>query len=159
MKAGADYIAVAVTFICNDGKGNFVFHKRSNNCRDEKGRWDWGGGRLEFGETLDEAVLREVQEEYGVVGKIQEQLSAFSAVWVEDGIKVHWVKIPFFIKIDVKKARIMEPDKATEIGIFTLDNLPRPLHSGVHATMSRNKKCFEKYKKRVNQTNATTNLI
>jgi len=41
----------------------------------------------------------------------------------------------------------MEPNKATEIGIFTLDKLPEPLHSGVQFTMLRYLENFKKYTK------------
>ncbi len=131
MQAGAGNIAVTVAFFCNDGKGNFVLHKRSEACRDERGKWDCGGGKLEFGEEPKDAVLREVKEEYGVDGSVQEQFPAYSLIREQDGVKTHWLVLPFLIKIDVKKAKIMEPHKATEIGIFNVDNLPQPLHPGL----------------------------
>ena len=46
MKKGEDYIGVSVVYFCHDGKGNFVMAKRSENCRDEIGNWDIGGGGL-----------------------------------------------------------------------------------------------------------------
>ncbi len=52
MKKGIDYIGVTCVFYCHDGKGKLLLHKRSENCRDEKGRWDCGGGAMELGETL-----------------------------------------------------------------------------------------------------------
>ena len=149
MKISVDYIGITTPFYCNDGKGNFVMHKRSNMCRDEKGRWDFGSGQLEFGEQPEKSVLREVEEEYGVKGKIQEQLPAYSILREQNSIKTHWLVVPFFVKIDIRKARIMEPDKATEIGIFTLDKLPKPLHSGIQIAMLRCEEQFKKYKVRV----------
>lgn len=146
MRPGIDYIGITTPFYCTDGKGNFLFHKRSNNCRDERGKWDCGSGQLEFGETPEESVLREVVEEYGVKGKIQEQLPAYSLLRTHNGIKTHWVVIPFIIKADIRKAKMMEPEKATEIGIFTLDRLPKPLHTGARMDMSRYKEYFERYK-------------
>jgi ADP-ribose pyrophosphatase YjhB (NUDIX family) len=147
MKAGADHIGVTVSFHCNDGKGNFILHKRSKACRDERGRWDSGGGRLEFGEQPRDAVLREIMEEYGLKGEIQEQMPAFSLIRKQYGKTTHWLVIPFFVKVDVKKARIMEPEKAAEIGVFTLDKLPKPLHTGLKAELSLYKRYFEKYGK------------
>ena len=66
LKRGIDYIGVTVVFYCHDGAGRLLLHKRSAACRDEQGRWDVGGGSMEFGETFEEAVRREVREEYGV---------------------------------------------------------------------------------------------
>lgn len=147
MKAGIDHVGVTTAFYCNDGNGNFLLHKRSNSCRDERGKWDFGGGKLEFGETLEESALREAEEEYGVRGEIQEQLPAHSAFVEQDGVKTHWVVVTFLIKMDIRKARIMEPEKATALGIFTLDNLPEPLHVTASADLSRYKEYFDGYRK------------
>jgi len=146
MKAGVDYIGVTTPFYCNDGKGNFVMHKRSNNCRDERQRWDTGSGQLDFWQEPEESVLREVMEEYGVKGIIQEKLPAHSILRTSNGVRTHWVAIPFFIKIDVKKAKIMEPHKATDIGIFRLDKMPKPLHTGLKITMAAYPEYFKKYR-------------
>ena len=47
-RAGISYIGTAVVFFCHDGKGNFVLSKRGENCRDEHGRWDPGGGAVKM---------------------------------------------------------------------------------------------------------------
>ena len=145
LKAGIDFIGVTTPFYCNDGKGNFLLHKRSSIARDEQGKWDFGGGQLEFGEEVQAGVLREVQEEYGLKGIIQEQLEAHSIIRTQNGIKTHWLAIPFFVKVNIKKAKIIEITKVSQIGIFTLDKLPKPLHSGVKFTMKQYLKNFQKY--------------
>lgn len=146
LTAGIDYIGIATPFYCNDGKGNFVLHKRSDKARDEKGRWDFGSGQLIFGEKPEEAVLREVKEEYGVKGIIQEAAPTQSILRIQSGIKTHWLALPFFVKVDLTKIRIMEPKKVTKIGIFTLDHLPKPLHSAVRLTLKEYSTYFDKYK-------------
>lgn len=123
-------------------------HKRSENCRDEQGRWDPGGGQLEFGERLDEAVLREVREEYGCKGIIQEQLPAISILRRHNGKNTHWVAVPFFIKVNPKEVKINDPDKITELGWFTLDKLPSPIHSGFNYLFTNHPKYFKKYIKK-----------
>lgn len=50
MRPGIDFIGVSVSFFCHDDQDNFLLHKRGDQCRDEKGRWDFGGGRVEIGE-------------------------------------------------------------------------------------------------------------
>ena len=146
LRPGIDYIGTTTPFYCNDGKGNFVMHKRGGNDRDDKGVWDFGGGQVDFGEEIENSVLREVAEEWGVKGKIQEQLPAHSMLRTLSGIQTHWIAIPFFIKVDITKAKIMEPNKFTEMGIFRLDNLPTPLHTGIQFTMSHYSQYFERYR-------------
>ena len=87
MNIGIDYVGVTTPFYCNDGKGNFLLHKRSKNTRDEHGRWDPGSGKLDFGLEFEENVLKEVFEEYGCKGEIQEQLPAHTILREWDGKK------------------------------------------------------------------------
>lgn len=145
MKPGIDYIGVSVPFYCHDGQGNFLLHKRSDKCRDEKGRWDFGGGRVEFGETLEEAVLREVKEEYGVEGKIEEQLPAHSLLRTEDGTKTHWLIVSHIVKVERNEVINNDPEKISEIGWFKLDKLPEPLHSGARYTLVRYESKFKRF--------------
>lgn len=147
MKPGIDYIGISTPFYCNDGNGLFLFHKRSKNCRDEHGRWDPGSGQLDFGCTPEENVLREVGEEYGCKGKIQEQLPAHSIFREWEGKKTHWLAIPFFVKVNPKAAKNNEPKKIDEIGWFRLNKLPKPLHTGFSFTFTNYQKYFKKYNK------------
>ena len=142
MKPGIDFIGVCTPFYCNNGKGKFLLHKRSINCRDEHGRWDTGSGRLGFYQTPEESVLREVREEYGCVGKIQRRLPPQSIIRVWEGQRTHWLAIPFFILVNPLEAKINEPDKIDEIGWFTINKLPKPLHTGLQQTMAKHKESF-----------------
>lgn len=124
-------------------------HMRSTNCRDEKGAWDSGGGKLEFGLTLEENVLKEIQEEYGCDAIIEEQLPAITLLRQSpEGTNTHWIIVPFILLIteeNSKKVKIGDPEKMVEIGWFTLSNLPNPLHSGFQKTVTRYKNNFKKY--------------
>lgn len=144
---GIDYIGITTPFYCNDGNGNFVLHKRSENARDEKNRWDFGSGQLNFGEDIEEGMLRELKEEYGVKGEIQEQVPAHSIVREIEGVKTHWVAVPFFVRVDTKRVKIVEPHKVTAIGVFSFPNFPRPLHSGAQISMRKYRSYFERYSK------------
>ncbi len=146
MEIGVDYTGISTLFYCNDGKGNFLFQKRSNKTRDEHGRWEVGGGKLEFGLSPEENVLKELLEEYGCAGSIQEQLPPYSMVREWNGKKTHWVLIPFFIKVDPREVKNNEREKIDEIGWFRLDALPRPLHQGVVRALQLYKDQFEKYR-------------
>ena len=145
MKPGIDYIGVTVTFYCTDGKGNWAFHKRSQKCRDEQGHWDCGGGTLEFGESFEEGVLREVAEEYGCKGSILQQLPPMNRIRMNNGVATHWVSLAFIIKVNPKEVRINEPAAMDDIGWFTLDNLPQPLHSTIPLRLKEQAEYFKPF--------------
>lgn len=144
-KIGHDYIGVTTAFYCHDGKGNILMHKRSTECRDEHGRWDSGSGKLDFGVSLEENVLREVFEEYGCKGEIDEQAPAHDFFREKDGKKIHWVVVPFVIKVNPDEVKNGEPHKIEELGWFSVKNLPQPLHTGFDYTFHKYQEIFAKY--------------
>lgn len=146
MNPGIDYVGITTVFFCHDGKGNFLFHKRSNKCRDEHGRWDLGSGKLEHGLTLRENVLKEVLEEYGCEGIIQEELPPIDIFREHNGNKTHWLAVSFFILVSPDEVKNNEPDKMEEIGWFKLGEFPTPLHQGFEMQFETLKDYFEKYR-------------
>jgi 8-oxo-dGTP diphosphatase len=132
LRRGIDFIGVTCSFVCHDGHGKLLLHKRSKNCRDEQGKWDGGGGAHEFGATLEDTVRREIKEEYGAeVIKLQ-YIKTYDALrQLADGTPTHWVSVLFAAQVDPKQAKNNEPYKIDEIGWFTLSDVPSPLHSQV----------------------------
>ncbi len=126
---GIAFIGVTVVFFCHDGKGKLLLHKRSKKNRDEHGRWDPGGGSMEFGESFEEAVRREVKEEYCAEILKLDFITVNNVVRNHKGRKTHWIAIVFAAKVDPKEAKIGEPEKMDNIGWFAPDKLPKPLHS------------------------------
>lgn len=140
LQRGVDFIGVTVVFYCHDGRGNFLMHKRSKFCRDEVGNWDAGGGALEFGETFEEAVKREIKEEYCCDTKDLKLVGSYNILREDRGRKTHWIAILFTAKVNPHQVDIGEPDDMEEIGWFNENNLPEPLHSQFYT-------CFEIAKK------------
>lgn len=131
MQKGTDYTGIVVTFYCHDGKGNYLFHKRSNKCRDEHGRWDCGGGGLKFNEKLLDAVTREIGEEFGTQPKQIEFLGYDEVFREHEGKPTHWVAFRYRVLLDRDTVVNNEPEKHEQLEWYRLDNLPSPLHSEI----------------------------
>ena len=131
MKKGEDFIGVSIVYFCHDGKGNFLFNKRGKNCRDENGNWDCGGGGLEFGDTVEDTLRKEIKEEYCADVLKYEFLGYRDVHRERTGIKNHWIALDFKVLVDPDKVKNGEPHKFDEIGWFKIDSLPSPLHSQV----------------------------
>lgn len=129
LRRGVDHIGISASFIVHDGKGNVLLQKRGAGARDENGNWDVGGGAIEFGESIDEAVTREIKEELCTDALDIQFLTVYDAFREFDGTKTHWVAIMHAVQVDPQKVSIGEPDKIDELGWFTSDKLPSPLHS------------------------------
>lgn len=129
MLEGIDHIGVSVVFFCHDGKGKFLMGKRTDKNRDEHGLWESGGGALEFGETVEERLQKEVKEEYCTDVLNYEFLGFREVHRLHNGQKTHWIALDFKVLVDPNKVKNGEPDKFEEIGWFTFKNLPQNLHS------------------------------
>ena len=129
LKRGIDFIGVTVAFFCHDGKGNLLYHWRSEKCRDEQNRWDVGAGSMEFGETFEESVRREIHEEYGVDPIELSLVRANNVLRQHNGKPTHWICIIFVAKVDPTKVILGEPEKMTKLEWFPINTPPSPRHS------------------------------
>ena len=134
-KRGVDYIGVSVAFVCHDGEGKVLLNKRSVNCRDEQGRWDNGGGSMEFGETFEQCLVRELKEEYCVEPEAFEHIGTFNNLREHDGKTTHWICVVYAVKVDPSKVQNGEPHKIDEFGWFSPEALPSPQHSCLQRAM------------------------
>ncbi len=125
MKRGVDYIGVGVGAIIIDKQGCLFLARRGPKAKNERGLWEFPGGSVEFGETLAQALQREIQEEYGI------EISVGKLVDVVDHIlpqeHQHWVSPTFICEITTGVPSIREPEKCTEIGWFDVDQVPNEL--------------------------------
>lgn len=127
---GISFTGISTVFLCHDGEGKVLFAKRSKNTRDEWGKWEVGGGELKHGQSVEVNLKRELMEEYGVRPKKLDFIGYFDAFRTSTGdIPTHWLALCFLVLVDRTKVKINEPDKIDELGWFSLDNPPSPLHS------------------------------
>ncbi len=126
MKQGIDYVGVSVGAMIFNDKDELFLSKRSQNAKNERGTWECPGGSIELGETLEEAIKREIQEEYGVEIELLEQFPAANHIIPAE--HQYWVATTFIARLKPGQTpKIMEPEKCDAIGWFGIDNLPQPL--------------------------------
>lgn len=112
MNQGLDHIGVSIVFCCHDGDGRFILAKRSDKCRDEMSRWDVGSGVLHHGETVENALRREVKEEYCTDSKEIISLG-YRDVRRHDhnGQQTHWIGLDHLVLVDSSQVAIGESEK------------------------------------------------
>ncbi len=127
---GVDSIGVAVVCFCHDGTGQYLVSKRSQLARDEKGAWEPGAGAVHFGERLEDAVRREMREEYGVTLQDLEYLGFRDSHRVlPDGRPTHWIVFDYRARIDPTQVVIGEPEHMEEFRWTSIADIPTPRHS------------------------------
>ena len=89
----------------------------------ESGCWSVPGGAIEFGETAEEAILREFREETGLSCAITFFLGYHDYILLEE--HRHWLSLFFVLKSRTDGfPRNMEPEKHIQLQWFALDGLP-----------------------------------
>jgi 8-oxo-dGTP diphosphatase len=88
-----------------------------------EGTWTMPGGKIEYGETFEEAAAREVLEETGII------LRAMTVICVntDKNEHAHFVTIGMRGDSFVGEAKVLEPDEITDWRWFQLDALPERL--------------------------------
>ena len=125
MKRGIDYIGVGVGAIIADDRGRLFLARRGPKAKNERGLWEFPGGSVEFGETMADALRREMREEFGIEIIVGKLLDVVDHILKEEG--QHWVSPTYLCTIAAGEPHIMEPGKCAEIGWFRPDEVPQEL--------------------------------
>ena len=135
-RAGTEYIGVNCAFVCHDGRGRVLLHRRGLAARDHHEVWDSGSGELEFGEAFDDCVVREVREEFGVTPREITEVGVGNFVFgAAEGLR-QWVAVQFAVRIDPEAALQPEAGKVGEFAWFAQDALPEGLHPALPDLLS-----------------------
>jgi 8-oxo-dGTP diphosphatase len=119
MKAGSDYIGVGVGALIFNQEGKFLLTLRGPKAKNERGKWEIPGGAVDFGETFEQAIQREVFEELGIKIKVKELLQICDHIIPDE--QQHWVSPTYICEIIEGTPTIKEPEKCSEIGWFSLE--------------------------------------
>jgi len=97
--------------------GKILLIKRKNEPFKDK--WALPGGFVEYGERVEDAVLREFQEEVGIKAKIKKLLGVYSEP--DRDPRGHVISIVFLLEAEGEPKA---GDDAADAKFFSLDNLP-----------------------------------
>lgn len=92
--------------------------KRKNNPY--KHKWALPGGFVEYGERVENAVVREVLEETGLNTIVKEIIGVYSDPNRDP--RGHTITIVYLL--DIKNGELKSGDDAADARFFSLDNLP-----------------------------------
>lgn len=123
-RLGHDLLWMAgVTAVVRDERGYVLLVRRADN-----GRWGLISGILEPGEQPAAGLLREIEEEAGVVARIE----ALTGVWTQpemsypNGDRAQYLDLCFLARHHSGEARVND-DESTEVGWFAVGALPEGL--------------------------------
>jgi 8-oxo-dGTP diphosphatase len=116
---------VGVAVLIFDLQRESILLGRRKNAHGE-GDWGLPGGHLEFGESLEECAIREVEEETGLQIQEPKFLGITNDHFVKEG--KHYISI--FMKVIApltQSPEVREPEKVSAWQWHRLDNLPSNL--------------------------------
>lgn len=113
-------VGVGAVIVCD---GKLLLEKRKNEPG--KGKWSIPGGLVELGESIEQTVVREVEEETGLEVEKPEHIDVVDNVVRDDNdeIKYHFVIIDYFVKL--KSGTLKAASDAEELRWVTFDEVEK----------------------------------
>ena len=114
-----------VAAIIFNGEGRILLQQRSDN-----GLWGLPGGSVEIGESVRDAIVREVREETGLTVEVVRLIGVYSDPTVQivryaDGNVVHYISSVFACRI--LAGTLQTCDETLDLQFFDPANLPEDL--------------------------------
>ena len=125
-------VAVGTLFLST--KTNRVLLQFRNSDKRQKHTWGFWGGIVENGESPYEALIREVEEELGIVPDI----SKLNPIDVYQSKDRHFMYYSFVAVIEDEFLPTLNGESCGYAWV-NIGNWPKPLHEGARATLLYNK--------------------
>lgn len=107
--------------VVQDGRVLLLLRKKPP----EAGFWSLPGGRVEFMERVEDALVRELREELGIDVEMESLLCVTNHIVKADN--AHWVSPAYLVRPVRGVPRNLEPAKTAAIEWFPLSQLPENL--------------------------------
>ena len=105
---------IVVTGILRD-KDDFLVIKRSDNDELYPGAWEFPGGHLEVGETIKDALKRELYEEIGFNLEFNPIITHYTdEIKDKNNMLVHNLEIDFIINVDKSLFKVLLSSEHTD---------------------------------------------
>lgn len=105
--------------------------------------WSIPGGAIEFGETAEHAIIREFQEETGLLCEVIGFLGYFDYILQTE--QTHWVSLFFVMgRLSLQEPKNMEPEKHLRLQWHTWNALPGNLTENTAYAINLYKKWLKK---------------
>jgi len=104
------------------GKRNSDPGKASSELHGE-GTWTFPGGKIHFGERIQDTAKREVKEETGIIANKLKVISVSNEIRHD----AHFITIGFLCEDFEGEPKAMEPEEIIEWKWFPVNNLPNPI--------------------------------
>jgi|SRR3989344_1082115 len=132
MKAG-------VCFFCHDGKGKYLIGKRASTLTREPGTWSPGAGGVEFGESVEDALRRELREEYDTKPISFDFMGFRHFINSEND---HLIMFDYRVLVNPEEVKNNEPDRCEGLRWITLtdlDSITEPFHPQMTVFLEKNR--------------------
>lgn len=116
--------------VLQDGKVLLLLRKNAP----EAGSWSLPGGRVEFMEHLEEAVVRELREELGITVEVESLVCVVNHIVPDEN--AHWVAPAYRVRVVSGVPKNLEPEKTAAIEWFPMSNLPANLSSSARSALA-----------------------
>src|SRR5574344_1601227 len=93
---------------CIADQNNIIFIAKRKPIGDMGGKWEFPGGKVESGETFEEAIQREMQEEFFCDVKVIEKITESEFFHKNQKCSLNVYLISFLAEIDAKKENLPE---------------------------------------------------
>jgi len=97
--------------------------KRASKLKDEPGEWARPGGRVEFCEKAEDAVIRETKEELGIDIEVLHFMDMTQVINKDR----HWIALGYLARHVNGTVKNLEPQKHQDVRWFPIDKVPKNL--------------------------------